>query len=464
MRFPKPTALPWRRPRHELLLLALVAGVALAPVQLASAQDTSRLCLTQALTHGNVEVESSCIQDNVDRALRAGRLYSDKAPGMSVLALPAVAAVRMAPPPDWRHRGDLGLWAVRVLGSGVAFLLCALLVGRVAEGLAPGWGGPTLVAYALGTLAAPFAATTFDHVTAGALGFGAFLLAWGRRVELAGLAAGTAVAFEYQTALIAAVLACYVALSGVRPLLRFLVASLPPVALLGAYQWAAFGSPLHTPYRYIANDYTAEQASGFFGIHLPRLHAVHEVIIGNGGLLVISPVVVAAAAGLVLVGVNHRAEAIVCATITILFLLLSFGYFLPYGGLSPGPRFLIPALPFLMVGLAPAFARLPIVTALLTAASVVGMTAITFSWSGGPHYRETIWGELVRVPSQLGSSRLAENLAKTPLAWVVPNRLVATPIVALLAITALGVALTDGWRHPRLGSTAKGRPGTASGR
>ena len=443
MRHLQPTTLPWRRPRHELVLLALVAAVALTPVRIVSAQDTSRLCLTEALTHGNVEVQASCIQGNFDRALRGGRLYSDKAPGMSVLAIPAAAIVQMAPPPHWRRSGDLGLWVVRILGSGVAFLLSALLVGRVAEGLAPGWGGAALVAFGLGTLAAPFAATTFDHVTAGALGFGAFLLASKRRAELAGLVAGTAVAFEYQAALIAIVVAGYVALRGRRALLRFVVAALPPLALLGAYQWAAFGSPFRTPYRYIANKYTADQASGFFGIHLPRVHAVYEVLIGHGGLLVISPVVAAAAAGLIMLSARHRAEALVCATVTLLFLVLSFGYFLPYGGLSPGPRFVIPALPFLAVGLAPAFSRLPRPTALLTALSVVAMTAITFTWSGGPVYRETIWGELVRVPPQLGSSRLAESMAKTPLAWLISNRLVATPIIALLALAALSLALND---------------------
>ena len=450
MRLPQPTPVPWRRPRHELLLLALVAGVALSPVNVTNPQDVSRLCLTRALEHGQFVVDQCVGNGDTDRAFRAGHVYSDKAPGMSVLALPAAEAVGLPPPSDWNPKGDLKLWAIRVLGSGIAFLLCALLVGRIAEGLAQGWGGASLVAFAIGTLAAPFAATTFDHVTAAALGFGGFLLAWGRRPELAGLAAGTAIAFEYQASLVALVVACYIAQRGARPLARYLIASLPPLVLLGAYQWAAFGSPFHTPYRYVANKYTAQQASGFFGIHLPRLHAVYDVLIGNGGLLVISPVVAAAAAGIALLARRGlRAEAIVCAAVTALFLIVSFGYFLPYGGVSPGPRFVIPALPFLAVGLAPAFARMPRATSLLAVASVVAMTAITFTWSFGNHYRETIWGELVRVPAQLGTSRLADNLARTPLAWIVPNRLAATPIVALIAVAALGIALNDGRRVRR---------------
>ena len=49
-----------------------------------------------------------------------------------------------------------------------------------------------------------------------------------------------------------------------------------------------------------------------------------------------------------------RAEALACAAATLVFALLSVGYFDPYGGESPGPRFLVPALPFLALGLADA--------------------------------------------------------------------------------------------------------------
>ena len=44
----RPSRLPLRRPSHELLLLALVAFVALSPVNHASDPDASRLCLSRA--------------------------------------------------------------------------------------------------------------------------------------------------------------------------------------------------------------------------------------------------------------------------------------------------------------------------------------------------------------------------------------------------------------------------------
>src|SRR5207249_3998413 len=140
---------PWSRPRHELLLLALVAVAALTPIYRFGEQDRSRLCLTQALVHGRVS-NDACLATALDRASYAGHLYSDKAPGMSLLMLPAAEALRLGPEARWPHE-PFRIWGVRVLSSGIAFLACVFLVGRIAEGLAPGYGAPALVAFGLGT-------------------------------------------------------------------------------------------------------------------------------------------------------------------------------------------------------------------------------------------------------------------------------------------------------------------------
>ena len=157
-----------------------MAAAALSPVDTISTQDVSRLCLTRALVHGHVAI-GDCAGQTIDRSRYHGRIYSNKAPGESVLAIPAAEAVRLPPPARWAGEGDLRVWAVRLATSGIAFVLLALAVGRMTEGLAPGTGAPSLVAFALGTLVLPFAATTFDHVPAAALGFGAFALAWRRQ-------------------------------------------------------------------------------------------------------------------------------------------------------------------------------------------------------------------------------------------------------------------------------------------
>ena len=134
-----PARLPFRRPRHELLLLALVALVALLPVNEASDPDASRLCLSQALVHARLTV-SPCIGDSVDWSSYHGRVYSDKAPGMSVLSIPFVEAVRLRPPSQWPVSGDLRVWVVHVLTTGVAFVLLAAPSAARMRGSRPGGG------------------------------------------------------------------------------------------------------------------------------------------------------------------------------------------------------------------------------------------------------------------------------------------------------------------------------------
>jgi hypothetical protein len=432
-------ALPWARPRHELLLLVLVAVAALTPIYRFGEQDRSRLCLTEAIGHGRL-ANDACLAPGLDRASFGGHLYSDKPPGMSLLELPAAAAVRLGPPERWASE-PLRLWGVRVLSSGVAFLACVLLAGRLAEGLAPGLGAPALVAFALGTLVAPLAAGPFGHVAAAALGFGAFVLAWRRRPLAAGLLAGTAVLFEYQAALVAAILAAYVAASGLRALLRFAAGCLPAAALLGAYDTAAFGSPWHLSYRYVANRFAEDQARGLFGIGVPHAFSSYLVASGGGGLLVISPVVVAAAFGLVLLGRSHRREALVCGAVGVAFLALNCGYFLAYGGFSPGPRFLVPALPFVALGLGPAFARAPRLTGLLAAVSIVATTVRTLTWNNPRPEQQTLWGDIARVPYGVASTAVTGDFPRSWPEWLGFGRGAGVALVAAAALAAAAVSL-----------------------
>jgi hypothetical protein len=333
---------------------------------------------------------------------------------------------------------------IRLLTSGVVFLALAFVVGRVSEGLAPGFGSIALVTFALGTLIAPFAAMNFDQVPAAALGFGAFLLAWRRKPFAAGLLAGTSVFFEYQAGAIMAVVGAYLFLttrSG-RSLARYAAGSVPGLIALAAYDWAAFGAPWRLSYHYVDNLYQPAQAGGLFGIHVPSTYAVQQVFIGRGGLIVATPVLVVAAWGLGLIWRAVRAEVAACIAVIAIFVVLNCGYFLPYGG-TPGPRFLLPALPFLALGLGPAFARWRVPTAVLAGISIVAGMALTLTWAGSEngHYRATVWGEIVRFLTQGAGSRLYHELTKNILVWAGPNRLVAAAIVCACAAAAFVLSL-----------------------
>ncbi len=428
------------------MLLALVGLATLTPVYPIGAQDASRICLTRSLIHLRLS-NDSCLGTSfaVDRAAYGGHLYSDKAPGMSALEIPGVEAASVPSVQHW-PRESIRIWAVRVLASGIAFLVCAFLVGRISEGLAPGYGGVSLVAFGLGTLFAPLAVANFEHVTAGTLGLATFALAWRRRPLLAGLAGGLALLVAYEAALIVLVVGAYVALQGARALVNYACGLLPGAALLSAYNWLAFGEPWHFSYSYVDGETATDQASGFFGIHLPYLHAIREVFAGYGGLLVISPVVLAAAYGLVLLGRRCRPEALVCAAVAGAFVFLNCGYFLPYGGISPGPRFLVPCLPFLALGLGPAFAARFRLTAALAALSVVAMTGSTLVWANLSPDPGSIWRQLLEFPPAAGSSVLVERLTSNVVVWLGSSRDAGAVLVALAAAGALTVALVDARR------------------
>lgn len=431
--------LPWRRPRREPLLLGLVAAAAFLPVFTVNAQDVSRVCLTRAIVHGHLH-EDRCLATSFDRSRYGGHLYSDKAPGLSVLELPAAEALLNDAPQDGPPY-SLRLWGVRVLTSGIAFLVCAFLVGRVAEGLRPGYGGASLVTFALGTLMAPLAAMNFSHVVVAALGFGAFLLGWRRRPLAAGLAAGAAVLCDYQAALLLALVGAYVAVRGLRALARYALGCVPGIALLAAYDTLAFGRPWHPSYRYVDNVFATAQAGGFFGIGSPHLYSTFMVFAGNDGLLVVSPVLAAAAWGLVLLARERPREVLLCAAVTVVYVLVNCAYFLPYGGVSPGPRFLVPALPFLAVGLAPAFAWRPRVTAVLAVLSVIANMALALVWPTNNPLRQTVWGQLVHIPARGGSSKFVHSLMPTVLHWLGVGKAGGAVVAALVAAAAVAVAL-----------------------
>src|SRR5262249_45499067 len=119
----------------------------------------------------------------IDRAFKDGHWYSDKAPGLSLLLVPAVEASRavdaLAKPHD-RNRPlwlrDWTLWSVRLWGGGIAFLVLGFLLGRVAEGLVAGTGALTAAVFGVGTMAGSLGPTVFGHLPDALALFAAYIL------------------------------------------------------------------------------------------------------------------------------------------------------------------------------------------------------------------------------------------------------------------------------------------------
>ena len=178
----------------------------------------------------------------------------------------------------------------------------------------------------------------------------------------------------------------------------------------------------------------------------------------------------------------------------LLYLTYNSGYWLPFGGGSPGPRFLIPVLPFLAVPLALAWRRWPATSLALAAVSTVLMATATATLPLIGNDDIGYWAHIVEIETfehtiasvagfdngwlalspfllaLVGSAVLAAR-ATGPVEWRGRERLAAVGIVVLWAVLAVAVPEYRGrdlgveqpLRDPADRRRRRGRPGRAGG-
>jgi hypothetical protein len=375
-----------------LFLLAVTFAYAVL-LQPPGCNQTAHYALVQSLFHGSARIDTFH-NETCDTAYFGGHYYAAKAPGLAfaslgwfaaldaVDAVPANPSLGRAFPTAMLGLPRRALWQVGLVGAVLPALGLLLLLRPVVERISPGLGRPVAATVGLGTLILPFATVFFSHVLGAFLAFAAFaLLFLRRRPLLAGLAAGLAVTVEFPLALVVVALAAY----AWPRTARFAAGAVIGIVPLAAFNAWAVGSPFRLSYANAVlepgksgHDVLGANSSGFFGIGVPSARVAAELLLSPRGLFILSPATGAAAAGLVLLWRRGFArEAVLAAGLFVAFLVYNAGYYVPFGGYVPGPRFLIVALPFLALGLGPALAAWPAVVAVLAAFSVGAMTVAT---------------------------------------------------------------------------------------
>ncbi len=298
------------------------------------------------------------------------------------------------------------VWALGLLTSVLPALALLLLVRSVSERLRPGYGTATALALGMSTMVMVFASQFFGHILTSLVVFGAFALLMRERrgaprlalVGLAGVLAGLAVTIEYPLALAGAAIGVYAMLrgdllgAGLWPVLRRAITYgagvIVGVIPIFAYNQWAFGSPTTNSYSqavdiqgFSGHATIGLNSGGFFGIGVPDPQAAAELLLAPRGILTITPVVIAGLYGVLLMRSNgKRAEANLIIGVVALFFIYDTGYWLPFGGGTPGPRFLIPTLPFIALGFAEAWRRIPATTLVLSACGFVVMTTALLTY------------------------------------------------------------------------------------
>jgi hypothetical protein len=530
------------RRRTGLLALACVGLGYLVMMQPLGWNQTAHFALLKSLADGTPRIDRYHWETG-DKSYTAGHFFTAKAPGLALLSLPwyellkavggpeaaADVADRRAPSSWSIEAGKLVrshtrrrpaaaqasvtevvnrqtplVWGVALATVLAPALLMLLLVRALAERLEPGLGTAAAVALGLGTMVLPFSTLFFAHVLSAALGFGAFAVLWRERegparpalVAGAGALAGLAVVVEYPLALIVVVLGAYAASRQphVRRVIAFGAGAAAGIAPLVVYNLWAFGSIGSLSYGNVVafpgatgHDRLGLNNTGVFGVGWPRPEAALQLLFSAKGLLVLTPVVLMGVVGTVLLHRRRRAEALTIGAIGLAFLTYNAGYYLPFGGNSPGPRFLVAVLPFLAVPLAIAFRRFTAATTGLALASMTTMAIATVAnpqlgtdhtgyWLGrltAHHLEPTLltaavgasgWGAAIPLVAAIGGALVLTALA-TPALTHVRGQLGAgiltvvawaAATIAIRFIAGTAVGSSDGAGSPVLIFVAAG--------
>jgi hypothetical protein len=403
--------------RARALLIAVVVLISYAYFyQGGGWNQNSRFDLVRAVVERGTLRIDAYHENTGDKAFANGHYYSDKAPGLALLAVPIALVTRPllraagVDPVSPRGLVDL-VYCVTVIAVALPMSAACGCLFWIAMQLGNSVNASAFAALALGLATPMWAYSTlfWGHALAGALLVFAFACAIKLRGDVSstgdvfwgvvlGLTAGWATVTEYPSAP-ASTMVAVLALALVwkdgwprrwRVVLGIGAGALPCIAVLMAYQHAAFGSVFHPSYAYYPPGSFSWMTHGYLGLTYPRIDVALKLLFGcRRGLLFSGPVVLAAPFGLWLLWKHPatRAVALAAASIVTYYFLFHASFSSWPAGWSYGPRYMAPGLPLLCLGLAPVWDRAQpcwrIVVGVLAAAGV-GLTLMAVSVTAQP--------------------------------------------------------------------------------
>lgn len=336
-----------------------------------------------------VEDHDATIDDfaplTIDKADFGGHVYMDKAPGMTLMAVPVVAAINAVTGTTLRQQRMLfpdivasDVMKPRVhLAAALTSALFTAIAATMLFGLSVELTGSTsaalfaAVGYAFGTPIWGWSTTIFGHASAAALLLIATIAVWRGTREMrpssadagiAGLALGWAIVVEYQAALTGFAIGCwalwrlwrYAPTLRWRPIALAFAGAVVALIPLVIYNLIAFGTVFKLGYEGVVGFTGMEQ--GLFGLTYPKWDVFWKIIGGlRRGMIWVAPILILTPIGLArLIARRHTRDlGIVAAVAALIVVLINASYVYWDGGSSTGPRLSVPAIGFLALGLGP---------------------------------------------------------------------------------------------------------------
>jgi hypothetical protein len=348
--------------------------------------QNSRFDLVRAMVEqGTLRIDD--YQENTqDKAVANGHYYSDKAPGLALLAVPIAEAARpllLALRVDPASpRGLVAIsYLITIFGVALPMAVACSVLFLIALQLGSDIGGAAFATLALGLATPMWAYSTlfWGHSLVGACLVFAFAFSLKLRhsqsragdalLGLAvGMTAGWATVTEYPAAPAAAIVSV-LALAMVwkygwprrwRTAAGIATGASACIFVLLVYQFRVFGSIFHTSYSYYPAGAFPWMKHGYMGLTYPRVDVALKLLFGcRRGLLFVAPVALAAPFGLrwLWKQPTGHAAAVAAAGVAAYYFLFNASFVVWAAGWSYGPRYMAAGLPLLCVGLAPAWSN-----------------------------------------------------------------------------------------------------------
>lgn len=402
----------------------------------------------------------------IDEARFGGHAYLDKAPGMTLLALPAVALADALPPPrpplpatvwdrPFERYMDVRLRLAVALASALIAALATVALHDLAWRTSGSAGGALFaaIAFALGTPIWGWSTTVFGHAPVAGLFVIAVWALWRAGAArprlfaaLAGAALGLAALIELQAVIAGAVIAGWGLWRLRRVPVALAVAAAAGMAVLmiplAGYNLIAFGTPFRLGYQGVSGFPGMEQ--GLFGLTSPKPAVLSEILFGlRRGLIWVAPVLLFAPAGLWQLGRRHRDLAIVAAIAASAVLLVNAAYVYWDGGHSTGPRHAVPAIGLLAIGLAPFWAALAqrweraVALAWLALSVAVNLAIAAATITAPDTFRFPLWDPILARdwPTGMLDTLPSYFLGWSPFAGVALYLALAAPLAIMLLVS-----------------------------